>query len=61
MAVPRSRLSNSRKNKRRSHMAPKKQNLSICDNCQTPSLPHRICEACGFYKKRQVVTKKEKK
>ena len=50
MAVPRSRLSNSRKNKRRSHSAKKKKNLVICKNCKKEKLPHRACISCGFYK-----------
>lgn len=22
----------------------------LCPNCREPSLPHRICMSCGFYK-----------
>ena len=27
--------------------------------CQEPKLPHRVCEACGFYRDRQVIKKVE--
>jgi len=26
-----------------------------CKNCGAPTLPHRACTACGYYKGRQVV------
>jgi len=55
MAVPRNRHSNSRKNKRRSHMAKKPIQLAKCSNCQTEILPHRLCPSCGFYGKREVI------
>ncbi len=57
MAVPRNRTSNARKNSRRSHMAKKPKTLSKCSNCNTPVLPHRLCESCGFYNKRSVISK----
>jgi large subunit ribosomal protein L32 len=57
MAVPRNRTSNARKNSRRSHMAKDKINVIKCSNCHTSTLPHRICESCGFYNKKQVITK----
>lgn len=42
---------------RRSHHALKALNLVACDNCQAVIRPHRVCDACGFYKKKSVVTK----
>lgn len=49
MAVPRNRLSNARKNSKRSHHAKKPKNLSVCNNCKLPRLPHCSCQACGAY------------
>ena len=59
MAVPRSRLSNARKNIRRSHHAIKKTNLIECANCGAKRLPHRICQSCGVYDKRVVISKED--
>jgi large subunit ribosomal protein L32 len=55
MAVPRNRHSNARKNKRRSHLAKELKNIVKCSNCNAAILPHRICETCGFYNKKQVI------
>ncbi|HCJ83311.1 MAG TPA: 50S ribosomal protein L32 [Parachlamydiales bacterium] len=55
MAVPRNRLSNARKNSKRSHHAKRPRNISACSNCQTPRLSHRICPHCGFYSGRVII------
>ena len=57
MAVPRNRLSNARKNKRRAHDHKKPKSLGKCSNCGVEVVPHRICAACGFYNKKQIITK----
>lgn len=57
MAVPRNRTSNARKNSRRSHMAKEKINIVKCSNCNSNVLSHRVCDACGFYDKKQIETK----
>ncbi|MEG0036743.1 MAG: 50S ribosomal protein L32 [Victivallaceae bacterium] len=49
MAVPRNRLSNARKNIRRSHHAKKAKIVVVCSNCNHAFLPHRVCASCGFY------------
>jgi len=36
-------------------------NIVPCAKCGQPSLMHRVCGACGFYKDRQVVAIKEDK
>jgi len=67
MAVPKQRHTKSRRNKRRSHLALKKQRLSVCPKCSRPIIPHHLCENCGSYNKHEVVdvlaklNKKEKK
>ena len=55
MPVPKQRHTKSKRNRRRSHHALKKQNIIACPNCGQPVLPHRLCGNCGFYKGRQVI------
>jgi large subunit ribosomal protein L32 len=59
MAVPRNRLSNARKNSKRAHHAKTKKNLMVCSNCQKPARPHAVCDFCGFYKGRSVITQEK--
>ena len=67
MGLPARHHSKSRRNKGRSHMALKTNELSKCPKCGFRILPHRICFNCGFYKGREVIdvlkglNKKEKK
>lgn len=55
MAVPRNRTSNARKNSRRAHHAKTPKQLAVCTNCKNPTLPHRICNSCGFYDGRKAL------
>jgi len=32
--------------------------LSTCPQCAAPSLPHRVCPACGYYRERLVLAPK---
>jgi large subunit ribosomal protein L32 len=41
--------------KRRAHDAIEVPSLSLCSNCGSPKLPHRVCPECGYYKGRQVI------
>lgn len=34
--------------------------LSICTNCGSAKLAHRVCKACGYYNGKQVITIKTK-
>jgi large subunit ribosomal protein L32 len=55
MAVPRRRHCPSRQGKDRAH---KKLYVSLtvpCESCGAPKLRHRVCPACGCYKKVQVI------
>jgi large subunit ribosomal protein L32 len=67
MAAPKQRHTKSRRNKRRSHHALKKQIFSLCSKCGSPILPHTLCLNCGAYGGREVIdvlaklTKKERK
>ena len=54
MAVPKSKVSHARKNKRRSsHWKLEAPNLAKC-KCGELYLPHRVCKACGNYNGREV-------
>lgn len=55
MAVPRNRMSNARKNAKRSHHAKQPKQCNPCSNCGTARLPHRICLSCGHYNNRVVI------
>lgn len=59
MAVPRSRVSNARKNSKRAHHAKKPKTCNSCTNCGTMRLSHRICPSCGFYNNRSILKKGE--
>jgi large subunit ribosomal protein L32 len=54
MAVPKRKVSKSRRNMRRSHHALKRINHVECPNCGENKLPHHICSACGHYGGREV-------
>ncbi len=63
MPLPKRRHSSSRQGKRRGEQKVSVPSISVCPNCKSPKLPHRVCSVCGYYKGRQVieVKKKEKK
>ena len=56
MAVPKRRMSASKRDMRRAAnekiVAP---NVISCPHCEAPTLPHRVCPSCGFYKGREVI------
>ena len=55
MAVPKKKVSKSRRNQRRSHDALKPSSYAECANCGELKRPHHICAACGYYDDREVV------
>ena len=55
MAVPKSKISRSRRNMRRSHDALSLATLSECPNCGELKRPHHVCSACGYYDGREVI------
>lgn len=55
MALPKRRHSSSRQGKRRGEQKIHVPSVSVCPNCKSPKLPHRVCSICGYYKGRQVI------
>jgi len=55
MPNPKRRHSKARRDKRRAHDHLSAPGLSVCPQCQEPTLPHRVCAKCGYYKGRQVM------
>jgi large subunit ribosomal protein L32 len=54
MAVPKKKVSKSRRDKRRSHHALPVANVVECENCGELKRPHHLCTACGNYGGREV-------
>jgi len=57
MANPRSKWSQQRTNKRRTHYKAVAPTVSSCSNCGASVLYHRVCPECGYYKGKQAVEK----
>jgi len=54
MAVPKRKVSKSRRDKRRATHALESVRVNTCPQCNSPKLPHRVCPTCGTYKGREV-------
>ncbi|WNJ98579.1 50S ribosomal protein L32 [Thalassospiraceae bacterium LMO-JJ14] len=54
MAVPKKKVSKSKRNMRRAHHALDATNLVECTNCGELSRPHHVCQSCGSYSGREV-------
>ena len=57
MAVPKRKMSKSRRDKRRANWKLKVPGLIKCPQCHELKMPHRVCLECGFYDGRQVIKK----
>ncbi len=55
MAVPKKKISRSRRDMRRSHDALKTAAYEECPNCGELKRPHHICLSCGHYNNREVL------
>lgn len=56
LAVPKRRVSKTRRDKRRTHWKLSAPGFSRCPKCHEVKVPHRVCPACGFYKGKTVVS-----
>ncbi|MCC6528282.1 MAG: 50S ribosomal protein L32 [Polyangiaceae bacterium] len=55
MAVPKRKTSSSKRDMRRQqHDKVGVVSVATCEKCGEPTLPHRICPACGNYKGRRL-------
>lgn len=55
MPVPKRRTTSSKRDMRRAnHDKVAAPNLVPCSNCSAPTLPHRACAACGYYRGKPV-------
>ena len=54
MAVPKKKVSKSRRDMRRSHHALASSSYEECPNCGELKRPHHVCDACGQYNGREV-------
>ena len=58
MAVPKRKISKSRRDKRRaSNIKMTAPNVIECPQCHEPNVPHRVCASCGFYDGEEVIAK----
>ncbi|MGH2620641.1 MAG: 50S ribosomal protein L32 [Anaerolineales bacterium] len=53
--LPKRKLSQGRRNRRRAHDALPSRQLLTCTNCGEKHLPHHICPNCGHYAGREVI------
>jgi large subunit ribosomal protein L32 len=59
MAVPKRKISKSRRDNRRNHVNVSVPALSNCTNCGEMTRPHRVCRHCGYFKGVQVMEVKQ--
>jgi len=59
VAVPKRKISRSRRDKRRTHQKLRIPNIGTCSHCHQPKLPHRACPNCGYYNGRLVTVPRE--
>lgn len=55
MAVPKKKISRSRRDMRRAHDSLPSQSRGECPNCGELKRPHHVCPSCGHYKDREIV------
>ena len=60
MAEPKKRLTSTRSGNRRSQLKLKTQKMAVCNKCKSPTLSHRVCRNCGYYKGQDVMKLEQK-
>ncbi len=61
MAVPKGKVSKSRRDKRRANWKLEVPGITECPHCHEYKLPHTVCKACGYYDGKEVVKKASEK
>ena len=59
MAVPKGKISRARKHSRSANWKISAPHLVECPQCHELKQPHRVCDNCGYYDGKEVVSKKE--
>ena len=59
MAVPKSKITKSKRGMRRAHDALRGVNTTECANCGELKLPHHVCAACGYYASKEILVTNE--
>jgi len=54
-ALPKKKVSKSRRGKRRNHLGARVPALELCPQCHSPKLPHHVCPTCGSYAGREII------
>jgi len=57
MPHPKRKISNQRRDKRRTHDKVIAPTVSLCSNCGAPVLYHRVCPECGYYRGKLAIEK----
>ena len=56
MAVPKRKTSKAKRDSRRApNMRMKAPGLSVCPQCHSAKLPHKVCPVCNYYDGQKVV------
>jgi large subunit ribosomal protein L32 len=55
MAVPKKKISKSKRDMRRAHDALAPSSYDECPNCGELKRPHHVCGSCGHYDNREVL------
>jgi large subunit ribosomal protein L32 len=58
MPVPKRKRSKSRRDKRFANKGIKARMFATCSNCDDPVMSHAVCQGCGHYRGRKVITTK---
>ncbi len=61
MAVPKTKQSKSRTNKRFANYKATAATLVECPHCHELKIAHRVCKNCGYYDGKEVVAQEEAK
>ncbi|MDL2268811.1 50S ribosomal protein L32 [Desulfosarcina sp. OttesenSCG-928-A07] len=56
MAVPKHKVSKSKRDKRRTHKKIEAISVGTCPECGEAKLPHHVCPECGVYRDKAVVS-----
>jgi large subunit ribosomal protein L32 len=60
MPHPKRKISNTRRDKRRTHYKAEIPAITVCPNCGAPVQYHRVCPECGYYRGKQAIEKSSK-